>query len=285
MQKKPVFTQFSEADMKNFEPTMKIGLLATVSPQGSPHITLLSSLMAAAPIQMVWGQFTEGMVYDFVRTNPKTGFLIMNLDKEVWRGKATYTHALRSGKDYDFYNNTPMFRYNAYFGVHTAHYLDLVEYSSKESLPMGSIVLASIATLLAAKLTCRKAEAVLNTWTRCLMDKIGNLKFLAYLDKDGFPCIIPIIQAMSADSETILFSSGVYRDDLRAIPQGAEVAIFGMSLDMTDVLMRGRFEGIRGHAGVRCGNVRVHWVYNSMPPNPGVIYPKVKVTPVREFGE
>ncbi len=285
MQKGKVLTQFSEADMKNFEPTMKIGLLATVSPQGSPHITLLSSLMAAAPGQMVWGQFTEGMVYDYVRSNPKTGFLIMNLDKEIWRGKASYTHALRSGKDYDFYNNTPMFRYNAYFGVHTVHYLDLVAYSARQSLPMSSIVLASIATLLAAKLTGKKAQAVLNSWTRSLMDKIGNLKFLAYLDADGFPCIIPIIQAMSADSETIIFSSSVYREDLEAVPQGAEVAIFGMSLDMTDVLMRGRFEGIQQRAGVRCGSVRVQWVYNSMPPNPGVIYPKVKVAPVREFGE
>ena len=39
---------------------MKIGLLATVTPEGLPHVTLISSLMACAPQQLAFGQFTEG---------------------------------------------------------------------------------------------------------------------------------------------------------------------------------------------------------------------------------
>jgi hypothetical protein len=223
------------------------------------------------------------MCYDHVKSNPKIAFLIMSLDKELWRGKASYTHAQKSGKDYDFYNNTPMFRYNAYFGVHTVHYLDLVGHSGKNKLPMGAIVVASITTLVAALLSPKKAQDVLNPWTRRLMDKIGNLKFLSYIGPDGFPTIIPIIQAMSTNTDTILFSSGVYRNELDAIPQGSEIAVFGLSLDMTDVLMRGRFEGMRRHAGIRCGSAKIDWVYNAMPPNPGVIYPKQTVQAVREF--
>jgi hypothetical protein len=278
-----MITQFSDEDIKNFEPTMKIGLLASRSPDGKPHITLLSSLMASGSRQLCWGQFTEGMSYEFVKTTPQAGFLIMSLAKELWRGKASYTHAQQSGKEYDFYNNTPMFLYNAYFGVHTVHYLDLVAHTGRETLPMGSIVAASITSLAAGKLAAQKTRQVLNPWTRRLMDKLGNLKFLAYIASDGYPSIVPVIQAMTPDAEHVLFSTGVYGKELSDIPHGSNVALFGLSLDMTDVLLRGQFEGIKRVAGIPCASVCVDWVYNSMPPNPGVIYPKPPLEAVREF--
>jgi len=52
-----------------------------------------------------------------ILANPKTGFLVVSLDKNLWRGKATYAHYAREGPEYDYYNNVPMFRFNAYFGV------------------------------------------------------------------------------------------------------------------------------------------------------------------------
>ena len=80
--------QFSEKDIQALSSTMKIGLIATVNDQGLPHLTLISSLMACSPTQMVWGQFTEGLSKTFIRQNPKTGFLIMSMDKHLWRGYA-----------------------------------------------------------------------------------------------------------------------------------------------------------------------------------------------------
>ena len=53
-------TTFSPEEIDAFSPTMKIGLLATVNPDGLPHLTLTSSLQANAPTQMIFGQFTEG---------------------------------------------------------------------------------------------------------------------------------------------------------------------------------------------------------------------------------
>ena len=125
------FNAFSEEDIRSTQPAMKIGLLATVTPEGLPHVTLLSSLMACGPAQLCFGQFTEGFSKKHILANPKTGFLVMSLDKNLWRGKATYTHYAKQGPEYDYYNNVPMFRYNAYFGVHTVYYLDLVAHSGK----------------------------------------------------------------------------------------------------------------------------------------------------------
>lgn len=277
-------TTFSAEDMRSLEPAMKIGLLASVNAEGRPHITLLSSLMASSPNQVVFGQFTEGVSKQHILAHPQVGFLVMSLDRHLWRGQATFTHSARAGKDYDYYNNTPMFRYNAYFGVHTVHYFDLVSHAGREALPMNRIIVAALQSALARRLgSTANGPVVINGWTRSFLNKLDNLKFLAYVGEDGYPVLIPAIQAQCLDARRILFSTSVYRSELEAIPAGASLAVFGMALTMEDVLLRGTYAGIRQVGPVRAGVVAVDWVYNSMPPVTGQIYPPVEIKPVTEF--
>jgi hypothetical protein len=277
-------TAFSSEDILSTQSALKIGLLATVSPMGLPHVTLISSLMACAPRQMVFGQFTEGFSKQHILNNPKTGFLIMSLDKNLWRGKATFTHSTKEGREYDYFNNVPMFRYNAYFGVHTVYYLDLLVLTGKQLLPMNRIIFAAIQTMLARTLGHKPGKVeVLNPWTRAFMDKLDNLKFIAWVGGDGYPAIIPAIQAQSLDGQHILFSTSVYTDELNAIPAGADMAVFSMALTMEDVLLRGKYLGLRRLAGIKAGLVEVDWVYNPMPPVPGQIYPPVKLQAVEKY--
>ena len=251
---------FSEADIQSTRLELKIGLLATVTPEDLPHVTLLSSLMACGPSRMCFGQFTEGTSKQNILANSRTGFLIMSLDRNIWRGKATYTNHVKNGPEYDFYNNVPMFRYNAYFGVHTVYYLDLLSQSGKAPLPMNRIIFAAVQTMLARSLGRKPGKsAVLNAWTRMFVDKLDNLKFLCYLGADGYPLIIPAIQTQSLDGGHVLFSASVYTDELRAIPAGIPMAVFSMALTMEDVLLprslpghptSGRNSGRRGRSGL-----------------------------------
>ncbi len=277
-------TTFDPADIEALRPTMKVGLLATVNPQGLPHLTLIASLQASAPRQVIFGQFIEGMSKSFVRDKPQVGFMVMTLDKNLWRGKARFTHTARQGPEFEMYNNTPMFRYNAYFGVHTVYYLDLVEQSGRSALPMGQVVLAAVKTMVARRFwPAGHDQRVLNRWTRALLNKLDNLKFLTYIGQDGFPWIVPAIQAQAAGSEHVLLSSGVYREELAAIPPGTPVAMLGMSLQMEDVLLRGEWQGLRRVGGLSCGVLQVDWVYNPMPPTPQQIYPPLPLRPVTNF--
>ncbi len=305
------YPSFSEQDMQLLAPFLKIGLLATVTPQGLPHLTFISSLRPNTPTQLTWGQFSEGKSKEYILQNPKVGFLMMtlqkdlwrgkatfthtakqgpeyddynNLQKDLWRGKATFTHTAKQGPEYDDYNNVPMFRYNAYFGIHTVYYLDLVYHLGRQPLPMNQIVPAAILTLMAKSLSPQPSQKqVLNLWTRKLLGKMDTLKFLTFIDEDGYPMIIPVIQAQPAGTEGVIFSTAVYGDELEQLPRGSTVAILGLALSMEDVLVRGEFMGFKRKAGVRCGEVRVDWVYNSMPPAPGQIYPPVPLEPVQEF--
>ena len=71
----------------------------------------------------------------------------MFFDRYVWRGKAQFSHTATSGPEYENYNHLPMFRYNAYFGVHTVYYLNLVELVGREKLPMLTVGFAAIKLL------------------------------------------------------------------------------------------------------------------------------------------
>jgi hypothetical protein len=277
-------TTFSAQDIQETQPAMKIGLVATVTPEGLPQVTLLSSLMACGPQQMAFGQFTEGLSKGYIRLNPKVGFLIMGLDKQLWRGKATFTHSVKEGAEYEYYNNVPMFRYNAYFGVHTVYYLDLLGHTGKAPLPMNQIIFAAVKSMLARTLNLRRGKfEVLNPWTQAFVNKLDNLKFIAWVEADGYPTIIPAIQTQCLDKQHLLFSPSVYADELKVIPAGAEVAVFSMALTMEDVLLRGKYLGMRRIAGFKAGVVAVDWVYNPMPPVPGQVYPPVKLEGVEEY--
>jgi len=276
--------RFETADMKAFETEAKVGLLATVNPDGLPHITLITSMQAKGPTQLIWGQFSEGLSKVHVKQTPQTGFLIMTLDKNLWRGKALWTHLETEGEDYETYNQKPMFRYNAYFGIHTVHSMNLVETYGRERLPLARVVLAWLATRAArAGARAPEKDPVMKPWAQGLFNRMDTLKFIGYVGDGGFPTLIPVIQCQAAGPRRLAFSPLPYREELAAIKEGTQVAVFGMSMQMEDVLVRGTFLGYDRVRFQRLGVIDLEWVYNSMPPTPGQIYPPVELKPVVNF--
>jgi hypothetical protein len=281
---KKTYTRFDEKDLKQFEPEAKVGLIATINPEGLPHVTLITALQAKTPTKLIWGQFSEGMSKEHVKTNPKTGFAIMTMDKSLWRGKALYTHKAAHGEDYEMFNNKPMFRYNAYFGIHTVHYMDLVETYGKESLPLVRIGLGSVLALAGrSAVKPRLEKRILKPWAEGLFKRLDTIKFISYAGEDSYPVIIPLIGCQAADSTRLAFSPLAYKEELNAIHKGSVVAVFGLTMDMEDVLVRGVFTGFEKHRGITLGCVDIDWVYNSMPPKPGQIYPEEEFKPVVNY--
>lgn len=275
--------QFSNEEITAFEPMMKVGLVATITPEGLPHLTMLSTLKAIDEHTLAWGQFTEGSSFQNVRENPKVGWLIMTLQKDLWRGQGTFTHTATAGPEFDWFNQVPMFRYNAYFGIHTVYYMDLAGQTGKAPLPMSKIIMAAIKTMVSRWFIPKKGEPILNDWTRSLFNKLDNLKFLTYITESGYPAIIPVIQTQAAGNNKLIFATGAFTNELNAIPRGIPMTLFGLELDMTDVVCRGTYQGIRRVGPHRCGVLEADWVYSPMPPVPQQIYPPVPLEIIREF--
>ncbi len=275
-------TAFTKEDMKAFEPEAKLGFIATVNPEGLPHITLITALRAKDETHLMWGQFTEGQSKKHVLDNPKTAFAILNLEKNLWRGKALYTHNVKEGEDYVLFNNQPMFRYNSYFGIHTVHYMDLVETTGKEPLKLPAIIASSMLTLgKKAFASTGIKEPIMKPFAVGLFNGMQTVKFISWVDTDGFPRLTPILQAQAPDSRRLVMVPVAYGDELKEIPEGADVAVYGASFNMETCLVRGKFHRKAGL--IPTVQIDLNWVYNSMPPNAGQIYPEVPLQPVTQF--
>ena len=268
--------------MEAFAPEAKVGLVATVDPQGRPHITLITTLRALAPDKLAFGQFCEGRSKRYLPQRPAAGFLVLTADRRLWHGRARWTRAETSGAAHEAFNRLPMFRYNAYLGIHTVHHLDLVAVDGPLRLPMAGIAGAALLTRL-ARMAARPGPEVLSPWARDLFNDLKTLKFLSYVDAEGVGCIVPLIQCQAAGRGALIFSSLACGLRLRPVPAGAAVAVLALSMKMESVLVRGRFSGLRTTILGPVGRVDLDWVYNSMPPLQGPIYPPRPLDPVVDF--
>jgi hypothetical protein len=214
----------------------------------------------------------------------KIAFAILTLDKKLWRGKAIWTHLKKEGPEYEIYNNQPMFRYNTYFGINTVHYFNLTETTTGSALPLASIVKSALLTKMAKGGAAKEdGERVLSYFGEKLFNGLDSLKFLSFIARDGFPSIIPVIQCQAAGSGRLAFYPGAFGAELNRLEQGMPLAVFGLTMQMEDVLVRGIFNGYSRYRGVKLGTVDIDWVYNSMPPNHGRIYPPVPLERVVNF--
>ena len=277
--------EFAQSDITAFEPDTKVALVATVDPEGLPHISLITSLQAKSPTVLTFGQFCEGRSKTNVKRNPKTGFLIMNPERQLWRGKADWTHEEKSGDDFELYNQKPIFRYNAYFGIHTVHYLDLKEYDGQSSLPLPGMAAGTLISACTSRLVRARpvTKQVLKPWARAHVSKLTTLKFLAWIGDDGYPTIAPVVPTSAVDADRLFFAPTVSRKELLSLPKGTPIAVFVFSFQAESLLTRGRFAGFRRVFGMRVGIVDLDWAYNSMPPKQGQIYPEEPLEAVRVF--
>lgn len=126
-----MLNKVNKEDFKEFEKCEKLGVVATVDKIGDPHISLLTTLMAADEKTMVVGQFSQGISKENMLNKSKSGFAIVTLDMKLWTGLIDWKYMQTEGEIYEKYNNMKMWRFNTYFGIEKVYYGDLVEISEK----------------------------------------------------------------------------------------------------------------------------------------------------------
>lgn len=267
-------TQFTQQDAHAFAPDAKVGLLATRTPEGEPHVSLITTLAAQPPHELCWGQFCEGASKDNVRLDPRVGFLVMTLDRKLWRGTARWLGTETVGPDLDDYNRRPMFRYNAYFGIHTVHRMRLRQVRGPEPLSIPTLAVGTLLANAASPLTRQRlGPRALRPWARSLLRSVQTVKFLAWVAKDGHPRLLPAVPAAPAGAGRIAIAALGHRAALRALPRGCPVALFAMNLLMESVLVKGELGAFTGPRGFEVAALDIHQVYNSMPPKQGPVWP------------
>jgi hypothetical protein len=281
--------RFAAADVRALGPDPRIGLLATVAEDGWPHVTLLATLGPDGPRRLVFGQFCEGRSKEHVRREPRAGWFLMTPDRRWWRGRARWTGAERSGPAVDAFNQQPLYRYNAYFGVHTAHHLDLVAVDGRGRLSIAR--LAAGAALAAAAgvvlrppprpAAARGGEPPLGPWVARHLAAPTTLAVLAWIDAEGSPRLVPGVTARPlAGRRLVLAATDAPRD---RPPSGAPTAVFALDLKLRSALVSGRVRWHEPPLGPAVGTLDVERVYDPMPPLAGPVWPREPLVAVREF--
>lgn len=253
----------------------KVGVLATEDESGYPHLSFISSIQAFGDHALTFGQFSAGLSKRFILDRPRVGFLALSADKKYLSGNAVYTHSANTGKEFDLYNNKPLFRYNSYMGFYRVYYLNLERISPLKKLPMGAIVLGALLSRAKALFLAKSEKNAMPLAAKRLFSQLDSLKFLCYYDEAGEAVLLPVVQATSAGTDRVALSSVPFGRALRQIPDGAKVAILCLTLKMESVLVKGVYQK---------GVLDIERVYNSMPPKMEYVYPRSDtIEPVREF--
>lgn len=264
--------------MKELSADGKIALVATVTQEGRPHITLITSIQTKGETELLMGEFCRGESKNNIVLTKKCSFIAISLDRHYRIGKAEWTGAEEQGPDYEKMNLIPMFRYNTYFGIQKVHFLKLQSVTEKNPLPMGRIIVSSLKTkLFSSGVKSKTREQVLNPFSMKLIDTLDALSFLSYIGRDGYPEIVPVVQTHTAGSARVVFHPGAFGREIRAVPEGTGCAVFTMNMQMESVLVRGTYTGIKRSFGIPLGILDIDWVYNSIPPSHGVIYPMPEI--------
>ena len=273
---KPTYYQtIDDSSIQMMSCDSKVGVLATEDESGYPHLSFLSSIQALDEQSLTFGQFSAGLSKRFILDKPRVGFLVLSADKRYLTGNATYTHSANTGKEFDLYNNKPLFRYNSYMGFYRIFYLNLERITAMRPLPMGAIALGAILSRIKSLFVQKSQKSALPLVGRQLFSQLDSLKFLCYYDASGEAILLPVVQATSAGSDRIALSGIPFGRELRQIPEGAKTSILCLNLKMESVLVKGRYHG---------GILEIERVYNSMPPKMEYVYPRSEhISPISNF--
>ena len=258
-----------QEDFPVFEKSEKLGVVGTIDDRGDPHLSLLTTIMAKSETEMVVGEFTKGLSKSYMQERNKCGFAIMGLDTSFWTGTMVWKDVKTEGDEFVKYNNMQMWRFNTYFGIGKVHYFDLVDISDKTKLEIPKIAVSAIRAMIGKPFMKYGNEEILRPYAQKLFGAIGNPKFISFVNDEGFPVVVPIVQAQESGTNTIIFASSPYKEMLAPLKAGARVAIMALSLDMESVVIKGTFSGFK--CGM--GRVKIDRVYNSIPPVMRYIYP------------
>ena len=261
--------KISEEEFKIFEKSEKLGVVGTIDEQGDPHMSLLTTIMAKSEDEMVVGEFTKGSSKKFMQERNKCGFAIMRLDLSFWTGKMVWKDVKTEGEEYVKYNNMQMWRFNTYFGINKVHYFDLTDISDKKILSIPKVAVNEIRAIIAKPFMKYGKEKILRPYAVDLIDALGNPKFISFIDEEGYPVVVPAVQAQQVGANTVVLTAAPYKKELKGLKKGMRVALMAISTEMESVLVKGTFSGFS--CGI--GRIKIDRVYNSIPPITRYIYP------------
>lgn len=268
------------------EDSKQLDFYGTVNGDGTPHITLLTSMHLFGKDTFVWGEYSAGLSKENQQKRNKVGFMSVIDGKTVFFGKAVWSGSRKSGEEIELLNRIPQFRYNNVYGYLPAHILKLKELSGEQPLDTDGLDNArEKMAKLAAQVPAGSAPGAVSPVTQDFFTRERATKVIGFVDADGYPRIAPLDGAVLADGGRVAFPLEPYGDILGGIKDGTPIAILVLAYkEMGAVVVNGNMKRATV-GGTEVGLLDIEKVYNPMLPVIGYVYPPelAQIKKVTEF--
>ena len=231
--------RISKAAHEILKPDNKIGILATVDNEGSPHLSFISSLQSLGDTQIIFG--SKGSCKQYIEERPDAAFLALSADMLWLRGSMRFTHYEQAGNLVDAYKDKPLFYDNSNLQFNRVYFSDLITIEEIRKLRTAAFFVGAVITRVKAMFTSASELNMLTQTEQALFSEAGSLKFLCWRDNKGLSDIVPIVQALPAGSDRIVFSAIPYGEDFTYARKGEKAAVLCLNPEMRGVLVKGRF--------------------------------------------
>jgi len=244
--------------------------LATLNVEGVPNVVPIISLQAADESTVIFGEFMMWKTRRNLEVNPRVSVAVMT-DSQGWVIKGEFLEFQRSGPYFDQIMAGDTFRYNAYAGIRNAGVIRVGSVVRAFALSRRTVLLDMARAKWFARRTRRRGVdgVTVPIQVRQKFARLQAAKFLAYLDGDGYPDIVPVLSLIPADEQTFVFSSDPAAPALAALSPGAKVAASVLTFEPIAYQIKGEFLGAERSLGRLAGVVGVREVYSASPPLPG----------------
>ncbi len=176
----------------------------------------------------------------------------------------------RSGEKLEFFNNQPIYRYNAYFGAGEVGVIRIKE--EKASYP-SQLWRAFQAKMLASG---NHFEAEKEVMPKPVLEKFMRVlavKFLSWIDKSGHPRVMPAMGAFPLSPDKIAVCGN--EELFSSLNLGAPLSLAVLFTEPGAYQVKGKFAGFESRLASKVAVIELDQSYSSSPPLPGErIYPK-----------
>ncbi|NVM05053.1 MAG: hypothetical protein HWN67_22210 [Candidatus Helarchaeota archaeon] len=260
----------ADEDIPQFLPDMMIKILATIDENQKPNLVFINSFEAKDNKTLMFAEFIYGKSKKNLEKNIKCAVNFLTLDNNNWIVKGDFTHWEYEGKNYEYFNLKPLFKNNAYTGITRVGLIDVKKVIAPNTAVKTDRKIAKIIKnfVKEGKADSNKPN-IMPTMVEKIFKAKSNLKFISYIDEDGYPMIIPTMELLPVNRNRLVFTPSILQDAFLKIKPGTFMACYGMSLEIMMYLVRGTFQGIQEYGGISIGTLDIEEVYCSMAPKAG----------------
>ncbi|NVM53290.1 MAG: hypothetical protein HWN66_06265 [Candidatus Helarchaeota archaeon] len=265
-----VTNRLADETIPQFQPELMVKLLATIDNIQHPNLVLIVSLEAKDNVTLMFAEFLKGKTKKNVELNPKCTAAFMNLGFDYWVVKGDFTHWGYEGAEYEYFNEKSLFKNNAYLGITRVGFIDIKQVFPKRKIKMKRPLLRLIKGFIKEGNSKTENPEILPSIVEKIFRAPSNLKYITFIDDDGYPLIVPTMHLLPANANQLIFTPAGFKEDLTRMKSGMFVATFAMNIEeLIMYQIKGTYQGMQKYQETELGVINIEEVYCCMPPKAG----------------